>query len=544
MKKLFILFTLFSALMLNSCNEQEFLKEEPRDNIFADNLYLDYDGFVNGLNSLYSLIREDRLSQNNSTRASLWQMGCDNAFVNGGAAALDPFNNYNNLHSENGIVVANFNWLYQIVNSANMIVSRAENKEVDWLGGSAAADLLNKNKVIGQARLMRAWAYRHLRYGWGPVPLSLEEITGLTYRNDWNRASIEELNAQMEIDLTFARDNLKMKEATGMVNSAVASTMLAELYLDMGKNDKAETEALRVINSGDYSLMTSRFGINTTKPGNAYADIFDNPTPEMGNKEVLWVQNNAYADVVGSANNYMKNAWFSYYSKDAKLKKYDLDMLYTYNGGKGAGRLSVSDSAFAWYQSFDDRYSEFCVKKYYVYPTDASGTTVLTVQYTNMTYKTPANLEDHYLWPWVRKWEYNDPYILDNASNAGQYDDQMFMRLAETYLLAAEALMKQNKTTLAITYLNAVRARSHASAITAAQVNLDFILKERSRELVTEEYRKHTLVRTGKFYEWAIKYNPRLDASTVNAWNDRFPIPQGIIDSNTGAKMEQNPGYN
>jgi len=62
--------------------------------------------------------------------------------------------------------------------------------------------------------------------------------------------------------------------------------------------------------------------------------------------------------------------------------------------------------------------------------------------------------------------------------------------------------------------------------------------------LVTEEYRKHTLVRTGKFYEWAIKYNPRLDASTVNAWNDRFPIPQGIIDSNTGAKMEQNPGYN
>jgi len=69
-----------------------------------------------------------------------------------------------------------------------------------------------------------------------------------------------------------------------------------------------------------------------------------------------------------------------------------------------------------------------------------------------MTYKTLANLEDHYLWPWVRKWEYNDPYILDNASNAGQYDDQMFMRLAETYLLAAEALIKQKKTNLTVTY--------------------------------------------------------------------------------------------
>ncbi|WP_372774258.1 RagB/SusD family nutrient uptake outer membrane protein [Mangrovibacterium sp.] len=544
MKNILLLFALFSAFMLNSCNEDEFLKEEPLDAIFADNLFVDYDGFVNGLNAVYSLVREDRLSSNNTTRASLWQMGCDNAFVNGGASAFDPFNDYNDLHSENSLIEANFNWLYKIVNSSNMIINRAENSAVDWLGGNDADDLINKNKVIAQARLMRAWAYRHLRYGWGPVPLSLEEITGTTYRNDWERASIDELNGQMEIDLTFARDNLDMKEETGMVNSAIASTMLAELYLAMGENDLAETEALRVINSGDYELMTSRFGINSTEPGNAYADIFDNPTPEMGNKEVLWVLNNAYADVVGSAYIYMKNAWISYYSKDSKMKKKDLDILYTYNGGKGAGRVSVSDSAYAWYESFDDRYSEYCVKKYYIYPADDAATIFDTIQYTNMDYDDPDDLEDNYLWPWVRKWEYNDPYILDNASNAGQYDDQMFMRLAETYLLAAEALMKNNKADLAANYLNAVRTRSNASPVTADDVDLDLILKERSRELVTEEYRKHTLVRTGTFYEWTIKYNPRLDESTLNTFNDLFPIPQGIIDANTGAEMEQNPGYN
>jgi hypothetical protein len=118
------------------------------------------------------------------------------------------------------------------------------------------------------------------------------------------------------------------------------------------------------------------------------------------------------------------------------------------------------------------------------------------------------------------------------------------MRLAETYLLAAEALMKQGKNNEAATYLNELRARSNASPISASDVTLDFILKERSRELVTEEYRKHTLVRTSKFYEWAAKYNPRLDESKVQPYNEYFPIPQGIIDSNTGAVMEQNSGYN
>ncbi|GAA3619289.1 RagB/SusD family nutrient uptake outer membrane protein [Flavivirga jejuensis] len=544
MKKILILLTVIGSVFMSSCNEDTFLLEEPKDDIFAENLFLNYDGFENGLNALYALVREDRLSQNNVTRAALWQMGTDNAFVNGGAAQTDPFNNYNDLNSENSLVASNFNLLYKIINSSNLIINRAETTDVDWMGGNEANDLINQNKIIGQARLIRAWSYRHLRYGWGAVPLSLQEIDGTTYRNDWERNSIAEINAQMEIDLTFARDHLEMKEQTGKVNSAVASTMLAELYLDMGEDSKAETEALRVINSSEYQLMTSRFGVNVSETGNAFSDIFDNPKPEDGNKEVLWVMNNAYADVVGSESGYVKNTWTPHYGKDNVLKKLDLDSLYTYNGGKGAGRISVSDAAFDWYESFDDRYSEHAVKKYYIYPADEGATTFDIIKYTSTDFDEDSDLEDNYIWPWVRKWEYNDPVVFGNASNASQYDDQMFMRLAETYLLAAEALMKQNKNDRAADYLNILRARSNASAISGADVTLDFILKERSRELVTEEYRRHTLVRTDKFYEWAIMYNPRLDASKVNEYNEYLPIPQGIIDANTGIPMEQNTGYN
>lgn len=544
MKKILILITIISSVFMSSCNEDSFLDEDPKDDIFTEYLYVNYDGFVNGLNSIYALIREDREKQNNATRAALWQMGTDNVFVNNGASAFDCFNDYNDLNSENNLVSGNFNWLYKIINSSNLIISRAEGASVDWQGGNDATDLVNKNKIIAQARLMRAWAYRDLRYGWGAVPLSLEEIDGLTYRDDWERNSIEEIDAQMEIDLIFAKDNLDMKEDTGEVNSAIASTMLAELYLDMGENEKAETEALRVINSSEYKLMTTRFGVDAAEEGTAFTDLFLNPAPEDGNMEVLWVLNNAYSDVVGSSNIYMKNIWTSYYGKDKKLKKYDLDILYTYNGGKGSGRVGITDSAFSWYEDFDDRYSKYAVKKDYIFPTDETETEFDVIGYTEMEYDEADDLENNYLWPWTRKWEYNDPYVLDNASNSSQYNDQMFMRLGETYLLAAEALMKNNKLDLAASYLNELRARSNASAITGADVTMDFILDERSRELVSEEYRKHTLVRTGTFYERTVNNNPRLDASKVFEYNEYFPIPQGIIDSNTGAVMEQNPGYN
>jgi hypothetical protein len=543
MRNILILLTIGSFFIMNSCNEDEFLLEEPRDDIFAENLYVNYSGFVNGLNALYSIVRMDRINAPAFTRGGMWKAGTDNAFVNRVSGTSRLFMNYNDLNSENRDVVNNFNWLYGIINSANLIINRAENYEVDWMGTNDSENLKNQNYVIGQARLIRAWAYRHLKYGWGAVPLSLEEISGSTYRNDWIRNPVSEINAQMEIDLTFARDNLAMIEETGAPNSAVASTMLAELYLEMGDNGKAETEALRVINNGQYKLMTSRFGINKDKPGNAFSDIFDNANPESDNEEVLWVLNNAYSDVVGSVGLKMRAMWLSYYGKDSELKKLNLFTLYTYNGGKGTGRASVTDSAFAWYEPFDDRYSEYCVKKYFIYPADAAATTFDTVRYTTTDYSN-SGMNNSYLWPSVRKWEYVDPYVLENASQGAQYDDLMFMRLAETYLLAAEAMMNQGKNDLAAEYLNTLRARSNASLISGSDVTLDFILKERSRELVTEEYRRHTLVRTGKFYEWTLKYNRTLDESKVNPWNNLFPIPLGIIQSNTGAVMEQNPGYN
>ena len=120
--------------------------------------------------------------------------------------------------------------------------------------------------------------------------------------------------------------------------------------------------------------------------------------------------------------------------------------------------------------------------------------------------------------------------------------DIIVMRLGETYLLLAEAQFKQGKLNEAATTLTTLRARSNASAVTSGQVTLDFILDERARELVGEENRRLTLMRTGKLVERATALNG--DKITGLASKHLLlPIPQSEINLNKDVKLEQNKDY-
>jgi hypothetical protein len=142
-------------------------------------------------------------------------------------------------------------------------------------------------------------------------------------------------------------------------------------------------------------------------------------------------------------------------------------------------------------------------------------------------------------WPSTRKWDWADPL---NVTGAEQHNDQPYLRLAETYLLLAEAYFRQGKLAQAAATINVLRARANASPITAGQVTLDFILDERSRELLTEEQRRYTLLRTGTWLERTARYNP-IAAPNIVPRDTLFPIPQAVIDANLTRQMEQNPGY-
>ena len=117
------------------------------------------------------------------------------------------------------------------------------------------------------------------------------------------------------------------------------------------------------------------------------------------------------------------------------------------------------------------------------------------------------------------------------------------MRLAETYLLRAEAYMDNGDMVNAANDINTVRARANAALITPAEVNIDFILDERARELAIEEPRRRTLARLGLLYNRVKAYGPTESANSIKTTNNWLPVPQSAIDANRGAVLTQNPGY-
>ena len=554
--KYFIITLLFVSLGIGGCNK-EFLVENPKDKIYSDNLLQNYDGFVNMMNGIYAWVRAEKgrtysPGQNAAsggipfTRCSIWNLGVDNGFMNNGVGEEIFLNWPTNINTSMAVFKDNFEWLYLIVNSCNMVIARAENPEVDWKGVNASDNEVKKNYIIAQARVIRAWAYRHLSNTWGDVPLSLLEVNGETYRNDWERTPVAEVRAQMILDLQFGVDHLPMRDANqALVSGAFASHYLAETYLAMGEYVKAENAARKLCDGTEYQLMTQRFGLNSGKPGVAFMDVFTNPFYTDGNKEVLFILLNIEPEKVSYGSEpaiYPRNMWQTYYSKDTKIKNLDLDVFQTYNCGKGAGRYSITAPAFSWYEAQDDRFSEYAIKKTLVMP-NASG--VLTTVQTTSTAHTITEGKydlDNYLWPSTRKWEWVNP-IPSQASSSDQYNSLIYLRLSDTYLLLAEALHMQGNEAGAAIWINKVRERSHASTISAADITIDFILDERSRELITEEHRRYALQRTGKLVERVQLYNDFAGPTIANA-PALFPIPQSVIDANTGRKMKQNIGYN
>lgn len=159
------------------------------------------------------------------------------------------------------------------------------------------------------------------------------------------------------------------------------------------------------------------------------------------------------------------------------------------------------------------------------------------------------------LFPSVRK--FDDSTRADN----NDYSDRPYIlfRFADVYLIAAEAALKGGATLQdAANLINVVRTRAalkpnqtpaqyaaavNAQQITAAQVTLDFILDERSRELFAEDTRWWDLSRTKKLVDRVKQYNPEAGPG-VQSYNMLRPIPQSQIDLVTeGPKYPQNPGY-
>lgn len=549
-----ILSIALTMLLVQACKKSE-LVENPPNIIAAETLLKNYNGFEAGLNGLYSLARQEweGLAGSTSLTSDMTMNGTDNMvtnhFVNGITTIYQDWGAVNN--AANTFYADAFGWLYNIINASNTIILRSEETDIAWIGGAASPEE-NKNRIVGEAKAIRAWAYRHLTYGWGDVPLNLQEAKGTTIRTDWSRTPRAEVRRQIITDLQAAEPYIPINASLpGRMTKGAVQHYLAEMYLAIDKPDSALIWANKVINTSQYKLITARYGVNSTKPGVAFMDMFaaGNINREQGNTEALWVFQFKQQTIGGGLSLQRRH----HTSRYASLRVGTVTPLKVTveRGGNGLGRMSLTKWAIDAYEPQDDRGSGYAIRKYFVL-TNATGNAPAAADllpvgknfgdtiFLSWTNDITAASRGRVDWPFSRKADWADPA---NLADFNSYKDVLYLRLAETYLLKAEAQLKLGLPGDAATTINALRTRAHASTVTAANMTLDFILDERSRELVLEEHRRYTLLRTRKWLERTKLYNKN-GGQLIVARDTLFPIPQTVIDANLTLKMPQNPDFN
>lgn len=149
----------------------------------------------------------------------------------------------------------------------------------------------------------------------------------------------------------------------------------------------------------------------------------------------------------------------------------------------------------------------------------------------------------------IQKFRNVDVNGVQGSDKGGNFSDSDFpiFRLADAYLMYAECAVRPGAgadVAKATTYVNALRTRAKAATVSQGDLNLNFVLDERAKELHWEGHRRTDLIRFGKFsggaYLWPWK-GGSAGGSPTQAFRDLFPIPATALASNN--KLQQNPGY-
>lgn len=530
------------VLTITSCSK-DFLNETPYSSYTPEKL-TDALGFEASLTGLYNHLSTIYSWSDRQGWVSVWQVGTDVANATNNLESVEiPYFNYSLLNSEDGAAARMWNRCYIMINLTNIIINSIEGADVTGLSQE------EKNAINAEAKFFRAFAYNTLATLYGSVPVITTALSGP--KTDFVRAPLEEVNGLIISDLQFASqslphiDEVKSNTAGRMfarANRFMAMQLLGEVYLRTDQPALAEEQLSNIINSGAFQLVSNRYGVKEGQKGDPFSDMFvyGNQRRDQGNTEAIWVmeQENPATVVGGITDNpQQRRVWGAAYHNVPGM------VLADSLGGRGLGRLRLSNWVlYGLYQPGDVRNSENNIRRRYYYNNPTSPNFGKPVPYAGAD--TAFNIAPH-----TTKWYQFDP---NDTFGYAMIKDFILMRLGETYLLLAEAQFKQGKLQEAADNINKLRERAFADypqkgQVLASDITLDFILDERARELIGEENRRMTLMRTKTLVERAIRLNSNSAVNPlrgISPNNLLLPIPLREIQLNKDAILEQNPGYN
>ncbi|ODS72835.1 MAG: hypothetical protein ABS46_20695 [Cytophagaceae bacterium SCN 52-12] len=512
------------------CGCTEFLRENDPNRITADNYFTTPEGLRDAVNGIYSPARSF-IGQEEGY--SVVVFGTDmftEASDESASWNSKQFNRYSSdLNARSEKIEQIWQNCYKGVNNANTAIGRAEN---------VAMDEAQKNRLIAEARYLRAYYYFWLVRMYGPVPVKLHETKGVEL--DFGRGSETDVLTAVIDDLLFAAEHLDAKSAEwGRPSRWAARHFLALAYLTRAKDSNdyqlALANAQEVINNSQHILLP------------AYADLWK--LDNQQNQEIIW---SIQFSPVESNNGGAGNRGHLFFLMEYDLATYHMQR--DVENGRPFKRFRPTEHLLGLFADNDPRYDATFKTVWYCnsaqrLPSDGSlhlGDTCIYLPKHAMNPAAKASRPyavinpDQYsptTFPSVRK--FDQPDRVDAADRDGSRDFIVF-RLAETYLIAAEAAFRLNGT--GAEYLNKVRARAQQPPL--AQISIDAILDENAREFAGEGKRWFDLVRTGKLIERVRKYNPGAAAENIRDYHVRRPIPQSEIDIIHSDLFKQNEGYN
>jgi hypothetical protein len=519
------------------------------------NIGNDYINSPKGLNDAVNAAYSTNRSWYGTERGFNLSIFGTDSFTNGADGSWKFMNTYTtDFDTRNGSISELWNDFYLGINTCNAIIERSAKV-------TGLSDAIKKQRVA-EAKFIRAHHYFILTQLFGGVDLRLTETVAPT--KDVKRSTVAAQYAQIIKDLSEAIPDLEAKAKSadyGRVTRPAAEHLLGKVYLTKATSSaKAGDDYAKAI--ANLKSVIANYGI-TLLPN--FGDIHKQGN-EMNN-EVIWsIQytrdpltnaggNNAHVfflmeyDVLPGMQRDTENGRpFKRY----KPTNYTIDMVFNNRENDSRYKKSFKDT---YYSNKPGTYNtSFDITKKTV--TFATGDTAIYLPGFEMSVEERAKKKYQVLVP--SRYDERIYLALSKHIDGGRIDRTQFeggrdfiaFRLADTYLMLAEAQYFSNLKADAVATYNVIRKRAAWPGkeanmlIKEGDLTIDFVMDERERELLGEQSRWLDLARWGNLLDRVKKFNPQA-APFIKSHHVLRPIPQLQIDRVTGnaASFPQNPGY-
>ncbi|MBL0745798.1 RagB/SusD family nutrient uptake outer membrane protein [Chryseolinea lacunae] len=474
-----------------SCND--FLEEKSKSQL-SPNSFFKSDGEAQlAVNGVYQIYHNKSLYND---------VGLDKFYLHGADEVAANRAEDSDVHSytfteASQFILDTYMDLYSVVRNCDLFIESIEKSP------NVSGDY--RKQAVGELLFLRALAYFHLTNIWGDVPyfrtlLSIDELATIQ-RTDKNI-----IRQEMQADLQKAFELLPGSYTgvdLGRATKWAAATLKAKYHMMAGEWQGMLDESVKVINSGQFTLLDD------------YAEVFNQKDPlKQYNKEIIFVIDFTGKNrVINTLASFRVN---NYNPRIARDEPFDMTQLQAFQKaladrnenmtgyGKAIPLPELADKS-TWEEG-DLRYDKSIVTSY---------------------------LGFKLRWPYFSKmWNLDQA----NSSRDNSTNNNIVFRLADLYLMAAEAENELNGPSNAYPFVNKVRERAFEidkpwSGLTQQEFRLK-IRDERKYELSGEGGRKMDLVRWGVLVETVKKTLHRPFNNPQDNIRDRhvlYPLPQQEI---------------